>query len=44
MKIKLINRKYIIANKFFRFESMTGIEFIGYKIAVGKYEIRFFMK
>ena len=44
MRIKLVNRKYIIANKFFRFEKIIGIKLIGYKISIGIYEIRFFHK
>lgn len=41
MKVKIVNRKYII-KKFFRFEKMKGVNTVGLKIAVGKYEIRFY--
>jgi len=41
MKIRIVNRKYII-KKFFRFEKMKGVTIIGFKIAIGKYEIRYF--
>jgi hypothetical protein len=42
MKIKIVNRKYII-HKFFRFEKIEGIQgYIGLKIALGKYEIRIY--
>lgn len=42
MKINIVNRKYIIC-KFFRLEKIQGIQgFIGYKIAIWKYEIRIY--
>ena len=43
MNIRIINRRYLIDNKWLRFEKMQGIKLIGYKIAVGKYEIRFYL-
>lgn len=42
MTIKIVNRKYLIGNKLFRFQKMKGIKSIGFKIAIGKYEIRFY--
>ena len=41
MKIKIVNRKYII-KKFFRFDEMKGVNPVGFKIAIRKYEIRFY--
>lgn len=44
IKVKIINRKYIIV-KFFRFEKMRGANgIVGIKFAIGKYEIRFYKK
>lgn len=40
--IKIVNRKYLISNKFIRFEKMVGLKLIGYKIAIGFYEIRLY--
>ena len=41
MKIKIVNRKYII-KKLIRFEKMVGVKLLGYKLAIGKYEIRLY--
>ena len=43
MTIKLIDRKYLIGGKWVRFEKMRGIKLVGYKIAVGRYEFRFYL-
>lgn len=42
MKIKFVNRKYMISNKLFRFEKMIGVKPVGFKVAIGKYEIRYY--
>ena len=41
MTVRFVDRKYII-KKLFRFEKMRGVGTIGFKIAIGKYEIRFY--
>lgn len=48
MKVKIINRKYILAGKLFRFKKMRGvssvsINIIGYKICIGRYELRLYL-
>ena len=42
MEIRIINRKYLIGGKWIRFQKMKWIKSIGFKIAIGKYEIRFY--
>jgi hypothetical protein len=44
MDIRIIDRKYLIGGKWLRFEKMKGIFFYGWKIAIGRYEIRFYLK
>lgn len=44
INIVIINRKYLIGGKWVRFEKMIGVKLNGYKIAIGKYEIRFYFK
>ena len=42
MKLLIVNRRYLIGNKFFRYQRMKGVNDLGFKIAIGKYEFRFF--
>ena len=42
MKLTIVNRKYVIGGKWFRFEKMLGITPVGWKLAIGKYEIRLY--
>ena len=44
MKIRIVDRKYLIGGKWFRFQRMKGIKYYGFKIAVGRYEFRFYKK
>ena len=43
MKLKLVDRKYIIGGRIFRFCKMKGIKLIGWKIAIGRYELRLYL-
>lgn len=43
MNIKIVDRKYLIGGKWFRYEIMKGVKLIGYKIAIGRYEIRLYL-
>jgi hypothetical protein len=43
MRIRIVNRKYLIGGKWFRFEKMMNIQCIGYKFAIGKFEIRLYI-
>lgn len=42
MKIRIVDRKYSIGGKWLRFEVMQGVKLVGWKIAIGRYEIRFY--
>ncbi len=42
MKLKIINRRYLIGGKWFRYQRMKGVKDLGFKIAIGKYEFRFY--
>lgn len=44
MNIRIVDRKYLIGGKRFRFQKMRGIKLLGWKIAIGRYEIRFYLK
>ena len=44
MDIKIVDRKYLIGGKLLRFQVMRGIRLVGWKIAIGRYEIRFYLK
>ena len=44
MNIKIVDRKYLIGGKWFRFQVMQGVRLVGWKIAIGRYEIRFYLK
>jgi uncharacterized membrane protein (DUF373 family) len=43
MNIIFVNRKYIVGGKWLRFEKMKGIKLIGFKIAIGKFEVRIYL-
>ena len=43
MTIKIVDRKYLIGDKWLRFKIMRGIKLVGWKIAIGRYEIRFYL-
>jgi hypothetical protein len=42
MKLKIVNRKYIINRKWFKYQRMKGIKDLGFKITIGRYELRFY--
>ena len=42
--VKIVDRKYIIGGKWLRFQKMQGVKLVGWKIAIGRYEIRFYLK
>ena len=42
MKLKIVNRKYLIGGKWFRYQRMIGVKDLGFKIVIGKYEFRFY--
>lgn len=42
MKLKIIDRRYLIGGKWFRYQKMKGVKYIGFKIAIGRYEFRFY--
>jgi 2-keto-4-pentenoate hydratase len=42
MNISIVNRKYLIGNKWIRLEKMKGVRLVGYKLALGIYEIRLY--
>ena len=44
MDIKIVDRKHLIGGKLLRFQVMRGIRLVGWKIAIGRYEIRFYLK
>jgi hypothetical protein len=44
MKLKIVNRKYIVGGKWLRFEVMRGFGKVGYKVAVWHYELRIYLK
>jgi len=45
MDIRIVDRKYLIGGKWIRFEKMQGVKkLVGWKIAIGRYEIRFYLK
>lgn len=44
MTIRIVDRKYLIGGKWLRFQVMRGVKLVGYKIAIGRYEIRFYLK
>lgn len=43
MNVKVVDRKYIIGGRWLRFEVMRGVMLVGWKVAVGRYEIRFYL-
>ena len=44
MKVVLVDRKYLIGGKCIRYQRMKGVVDFGFKIAIGRYELRFFTK
>jgi len=44
MNIRIVDRKYLIAGKWIRFQKMSGLKLVGWKIAIGRYEIRVYLK
>ena len=44
MQILIVNRKYLVGGKWFRYQRMKGVKDIGFKIAIGRYEVRFYKK
>lgn len=42
MVLKIVDRKYLIGGKWFRYQRMNGVKDIGFKIAIGRYEFRFY--
>lgn len=44
MPLKIIDRKYCLKEKWFRYQKMKGIKYLGFKIAIGRYEFRFYKK
>ena len=44
MDIKIVDRKYLVGGKWIRFHAMSAVKRIGYVIAIGRYEIRFYLK
>ena len=44
ISIRIVDRKYLVGGKFFRFEKMGRRSIVGYKLALFKYEIRFYTK
>ena len=42
MKLKIVDRNYCLGGKWFRFQKMKGTKYLGFKIAIGRYEIRFY--
>lgn len=42
MKLIVINRRYLIGGKWFRYQRMKGVKDLGFKIAISKYEFRFY--
>jgi hypothetical protein len=40
--IKIVNRHYLIGGKYFRFEKMKSPFCKAFKVAIGKYEVRFY--
>lgn len=44
MTLKIIDRKYLIGGKWFRFQVMKHWKLIGFKAAFWRYEIRLYLK
>lgn len=44
MDLKVVDRKYRVAGKWFRYQRMKGTEDLGFKIAIGRFEFRFYKK
>jgi len=44
MGIRIVDRKYLIGGKWFRFQVMKHWKLIGYKLVFGRYEIRLYLK
>ena len=44
MTIKIVDRKYLIGGKWIRFQVMRGVEKVGWKVAIGRYELRLYLK
>jgi len=42
MRIKIVDRKYPIG-RWLRFLKMQGVQLIGYKLAIYKYELRIYL-
>jgi len=42
MKINIVNRKYLLGGKWFRYHKYKNSN--NFKIAIGKFEFRFYMK
>ena len=44
MEIIIVDRKYLLGGKWFRFQRLRGAtKYLGFKIAIGRYEIRFYI-
>jgi hypothetical protein len=43
MTIKIVDRRYLVGGKWLRFQKMKGVKLVGWKIAIGRYEIRFYL-
>lgn len=44
MEIRIVDRKYLIGGKWFRFQVMKSLKLVGYKVAFGRYEVRLYLK
>jgi hypothetical protein len=44
MTIKIVDRRYLVGGKWLRFQKMKGVKLVGWKIAIGRYEIRLYLQ
>lgn len=42
MDLVIVNRKYLLGGKWFRYQRMKGVKDLGFLIAIGRYEFRFY--
>ncbi|QIG62313.1 hypothetical protein [Tenacibaculum phage JQ] len=42
MRLIVVNRRYLLRGKFFRYNRMKGVKDLGFKFAIGIYEFRFY--
>ena len=42
MEVVYVNRRYFIGGRWFRYQRMKGVRDLGFKIAFGKHELRFY--